>query len=99
VTAVRNRRPETEPDGEVEGRGRSARRDLNNMTDTHATLPISLSVAREVGVEGRLGGQGQRARAARNVEGFDRQRQPACGHLTSQVRAIAEVATAVTKGT
>jgi len=33
------------------------------------------------------------------VEGSDRQRQPSSRNLTNQLRAIAEVATAVTKAT
>jgi len=36
--------------------------------------------------------------AGRNVEGFDRHVTCFAANLTSQVRAIAEVATAVTKG-
>ncbi len=51
---------------------------INNMTNTLATFADQVTtVAREVGVEGRLGGQAQRARRRRHVEGPDRQREPA----------------------
>jgi len=72
---------------------------INNMTDTLATFADQVTtVAREVGVEGRLGGQA-------NVPGADGTWKDLTGNvnlladnLTNQVRAIAEVATAVTKG-
>ena len=54
-------------------------------------------VAREVGTEGKLGGQAN-VQGARCLEGPHRQRQPARAQLTTQVRAIADVSTAVTKG-
>ena len=73
---------------------------INNMTNTLATFADQVTtVAREVGVDGRLGGQ-RTSRA-----------QPAPGRTspatsiswrrisTTQVRAIAEVATAVTRET
>ena len=51
---------------------------INSMIDTLATFADQVTtVAREVGVEGKLGGQAQRARRRRHVEGPDRQRQPA----------------------
>ena len=51
---------------------------INNMTDTLATFADQVTtVAREVGVEGRLGRPGERARRGRNVEGPHRQREPA----------------------
>jgi len=72
---------------------------INNMTNTLATFADQVTtVAREVGVEGRLGGQA-------NVPGADGTWKDLTGNvnlladnLTNQVRAIAEVATAVTKG-
>ena len=51
---------------------------INNMTDTLAIFADQVTtVAREVGVEGRLGGQAQRAGRCRHLEGPDRQREPA----------------------
>jgi len=55
-------------------------------------------VAREVGTEGKLAASAG-ARRRRHLEGPHRQRQFDGHHLTSQVRAIAEVATAVTRAT
>ncbi len=72
---------------------------INEMTDTLATFADQVtSVAREVGVEGKLGGQAE----VRGVSGTwkdltDNVNQLAA-NLTTQVRAITEVATAVTKG-
>ncbi len=46
---------------------------INNMTETLATFADQVtSVAREVGVEGRLGGQANVPGRSRNVEGSDR---------------------------
>ena len=51
---------------------------INSMIDTLATFADQVTtVAREVGVEGKLGGQASRARCRRHVEGPDRQREPA----------------------
>ena len=56
-------------------------------------------VAREVGTEGKLGGQAAGARRRRHLEGPDRQRQLRWpSNLTGQVRNIAEVTTAVANG-
>ncbi|MBV8700861.1 MAG: response regulator, partial [Bradyrhizobium sp.] len=56
------------------------------------------SVAREVGVEGRLGGQANVPGAAGTWKDLTGNVNLLAANLTSQVRAIAEVATAVTKG-
>jgi CheY-like chemotaxis protein/signal transduction histidine kinase/HAMP domain-containing protein len=55
-------------------------------------------VAREVGVEGRLGGQANVPGAAGTWKDLTGNVNLLAANLTSQVRAIAEVATAVTKG-
>jgi len=50
------------------------------MTDTLATFADQVTtVAREVGVEGKLGGPGQGAGCGRHLEGPDREREPARG--------------------
>jgi HAMP domain-containing protein len=55
-------------------------------------------VAREVGVEGRLGGQANVPGAAGTWKDLTGNVNLLAANLTTQVRAIAEVATAVTKG-
>src|SRR3989442_229405 len=72
---------------------------LNNITETLATFADQVtSVAREVGVEGRLGGQANVPGAAGTWKDLTGNVNLLAANLTSQVRAIAEVATAVTKG-
>src|SRR5688572_27709739 len=72
---------------------------INNMTDTLATFSAQVTtVAREVGVEGRLGGQANAPGAAGTWKDLTGNVNLLADNLTNQVRAIAEVATAVTKG-
>ena len=72
---------------------------INSMTDTLATFADQVTtVAREVGVEGKLGGQAKVPGAAGTWKGLTENVNQLAENLTTQVRAIAEVATAVTKG-
>src|SRR5690242_1540238 len=72
---------------------------INNMTDTLAIFADQVtSVAREVGVEGRLGGQANVPGAAGTWKDLTGNVNLLAANLTTQVRAIAQVATAVTKG-
>jgi signal transduction histidine kinase/HAMP domain-containing protein len=72
---------------------------INNMTDTLATFAEQVTnVAREVGVEGRLGGQANVPGAAGTWKDLTGNVNLLAENLTSQVRAIADVATAVTQG-
>jgi HAMP domain-containing protein/CheY-like chemotaxis protein/signal transduction histidine kinase len=72
---------------------------INNMTDTLAIFADQVtSVAREVGVEGRLGGQANVPGAAGTWKDLTGNVNLLAANLTTQVRNIAEVATAVTKG-
>jgi len=72
---------------------------INNMTSTLAIFADQVtSVAREVGVEGRLGGQANVPGAAGTWKDLTGNVNLLAANLTTQVRAIAEVATAVTKG-
>ena len=72
---------------------------INNMTDTLATFAEQVTnVAREVGVEGRLGGQANVPGAAGTWKDLTGNVNLLAANLTNQVRAIADVATAVTKG-
>src|SRR5260221_2846232 len=72
---------------------------INNMTDTLAIFAEQVTtVAREVGVEGRLGGQANVPGAAGTWKDLTGNVNQLSATLTTQVRAIAEVPTAVTKG-
>src|SRR5260221_6918922 len=72
---------------------------INVMTDTLAIFADQVStVAREVGVEGRLGGQATVPGAAGTWRDLTDNVNRLSATLTTQVRAIAEVATAVTEG-
>ena len=69
------------------------------MIDTLATFADQVTtVAREVGVEGKLGGQAKVPGAAGTWKDLTENVNQLAANLTTQVRAIAEVATAVTKG-
>ena len=69
------------------------------MTDTLRIFADEVtSVAREVGIEGKLGGQAKVPGAAGTWRDLTDNVNQLAGNLTSQVRAIAEVSTAVTKG-
>jgi HAMP domain-containing protein len=82
----------------LEGRGRGAGRDHQQHDGTLATFADQVTtVAARSGVEGRLGGR-RTCRAPRHLEGPDGNVNLLAANLTTQVRAIAEVATAVTKG-
>jgi CheY-like chemotaxis protein/signal transduction histidine kinase/HAMP domain-containing protein len=99
VTAVANgdlrQRLTVESKGEVAALADT----INSMTDTLATFADQVtSVAREVGVEGRLGGQAHVPGAAGTWKDLTANVNLLAANLTTQVRAIAEVATAVTKG-
>src|SRR6185437_2241242 len=72
---------------------------INSMIDTLATFAEQVTtVAREVGVEGKLGGQASVPGAAGTWKALTENVNQLAANLTTQVRAIAEVATAVTKG-
>jgi hypothetical protein len=72
---------------------------INYMTDTLAIFADQVtSVAREVGVEGKLGGQANVPGAAGTWRDLTDNVNGLAANLTNQVRAIAEVSTAVTKG-
>ncbi|HEX9291690.1 MAG TPA: response regulator, partial [Anaeromyxobacteraceae bacterium] len=72
---------------------------INGMIDTLATFAEQVTgVAREVGIEGKLGGQAKVPGAAGTWRDLTDNVNQLAANLTTQVRAIAEVATAVTKG-
>ena len=99
VTAVAN--GDLKPKLTVNAKGEVAAlaETINNMTATLATFADQVTtVAREVGVEGRLGGQANVPGAAGTWEELTGNVNLLAANLTTQVRAIAEVATAVTQG-
>ena len=72
---------------------------INNMIDTLGLFADQVtSVAREVGIEGKLGGQANVTGAAGIWRDLTDNVNQLAGNLTTQVRAIAEVSTAVAKG-
>src|SRR5207253_2147634 len=72
---------------------------INSMTDTLRIFSDQVTtVAREVGIEGKLGGQAKVPGAAGTWKDLTDNVNQLAGNLTAQVRAIAEVSTAVTKG-
>src|SRR5581483_11519112 len=72
---------------------------INAMTDTLATFADQVTtVAREVGVEGKLGGQANVPGAYGTWRDLTDNVNQLAANLTTQVRAIAEVSTAVTQG-
>src|SRR5207247_6113654 len=72
---------------------------INEMIETLATFAEQVTtVAREVGVDGKLGGQAKVPGAAGTWKALTENVNQLAANLTTQVRAIAEVATAVTRG-
>ncbi|HKV87158.1 MAG TPA: response regulator, partial [Candidatus Dormibacteraeota bacterium] len=99
VTAVANGNLKGKLTLEAKGEIAALADTINGMTDTLAVFAAQVtSVAREVGVEGRLGGQANVPGAAGTWRDLTDNVNQLSATLTTQVRAIAEVATAVTKG-
>ncbi|HEY1024233.1 MAG TPA: HAMP domain-containing protein [Sphingobacteriaceae bacterium] len=72
---------------------------INEMIDTLAVFADQVTtVAREVGVEGRLGGQASVPGASGTWKDLTENVNQLAQNLTVQVRSISEVASAVTKG-
>src|SRR4029077_18483771 len=85
----------------VEARGEVAELGdtINDMVETLAMFADQVTtVAREVGVEGKLGGQANVPGAAGTWRDLTDNVNQLAANLTTQARAIADVATAVTKG-
>ena len=84
---------------DVRGEILAAEETINTMVDQLNGFAAEVTrVAREVGTEGKLGGQAEVPGVARHVEGPHRQRQLDGVNLTAQVRNIAEVTTAIASG-
>jgi len=99
VTAVANGDLQQKLTVEAKGEIAALAETINGMTETLATFADQVTtVAREVGVEGKLGGQAKVPGAAGTWKGLTENVNQLAANLTTQVRAIAEVATAVTQG-
>jgi signal transduction histidine kinase/DNA-binding response OmpR family regulator/HAMP domain-containing protein len=99
VTAVANGDLRRKLTVEAKGEVAELANTINNMIDTLATFAEQVStVAREVGIEGKLGGQARVPGAAGTWRDLTDNVNQLAANLTTQVRAIGEVATAVTKG-
>ena len=99
VTAVANGNLQRKLSLEAKGEIAALSETINNMIDTLATFADQVTtVAREVGVEGKLGGQAAVPGAAGTWKDLTDNVNQLAANLTTQVRAIAEVATAVTQG-
>jgi signal transduction histidine kinase/HAMP domain-containing protein/DNA-binding response OmpR family regulator len=72
---------------------------FNGMVDQLATFTSEVTrVAREVGTDGKLGGQASVPAVSGSWKDLTESVNAMAGNLTAQVRAIAEVTTAVAKG-
>jgi HAMP domain-containing protein/signal transduction histidine kinase/DNA-binding response OmpR family regulator len=99
VTAVANGDLKQKLTVEAKGEIAALAETINSMIDTLAIFADQVTtVAREVGVEGKLGGQAKVPGAAGTWKMLTENLNQLAATLTTQVRAIAEVATAVTKG-
>jgi HAMP domain-containing protein/CheY-like chemotaxis protein/signal transduction histidine kinase len=99
VTAVADGNLRQKLTVEAKGEVAALAETINNMTDTLATFAEQVTnVAREVGVDGRLGGQAHVPGASGTWLDLTGNVNQLAANLTTQVRAIAEVATAVTEG-
>ena len=99
VTAVANGDLEQQLHLDVKGEIATLVATINSMLVTLSTFADQVSgVARDVGVEGKLGGQADVPGAAGVWRDLTENVNELAGNLTRQVRAIADVATAVTKG-
>ncbi|HXF33549.1 MAG TPA: response regulator, partial [Candidatus Acidoferrales bacterium] len=99
VTAVANGDLKRKLTLEAKGEIAELAETINGMIDTLGTFADQVTtVAREVGFEGKLGGQAAVPGAAGLWRDLTDNVNQLAAQLTSQIRAIGEVATAVTQG-
>src|SRR5690606_7501484 len=99
VTAVANGELSQKLVLEAKGEVAALAETINNMTHTLRIFADQVTtVAREVGIEGKLGGQAKVPGAAGTWRDLTDNVNQLAGNLTTQVRAIGEVSTAVAKG-
>src|SRR6202020_1035324 len=84
---------------DVKGEILELKNTMNTMVDQLNAFASEVTrVAREVGTEGRLGGQAQAPGASGTWKDLTDSVNIMAGNLTDQVRNIAEVATAIANG-
>ena len=99
TTAVANGDLSSKITVDVRGEILELKNTINTMVDQLGSFASEVTrVAREVGTEGKLGGQASVPGAAGTWRNLTDNVNQLAANLTTQVRAIAEVATAVTKG-
>ena len=99
TTAVANGDLSKKITADVRGEFLQLKNTVNAMVDQLNRFAGEVTrVAREVGVEGKLGGQAQSEEVAGVWKDLTDQVNQLAANLTNQVRAIADVATAVTEG-
>ena len=99
TTAVANGDLSKKITADVRGEFLELKNTVNAMVDQLNRFAGEVTrVAREVGVEGKLGGQAQSEEVAGVWKNLTDDVNQLAANLTNQVRAIAEVATAVTEG-
>ncbi|MFD7588349.1 HAMP domain-containing protein [Kitasatospora sp. NPDC059811] len=99
LTAVRDGDFSTKLPGDADGLLGEIATVFNGMVDQLSRFTSEVTrVAREVGTEGRLGGQAQVPGVSGTWEDLTDSVNAMAGNLTTQVRDIAQVATAVAKG-
>ena len=95
----RERRPLAEDHRRGPGRGRRARHTINTMVDQLRSFAAEVTrVAREVGTEGKLGGQARSKGVSGTWRDLTDNVNSMADNLTGQVRNIATVTTAVANG-
>src|SRR5437016_4990472 len=96
TTAVANRAHERQVGTKVRGEKHGLTHTLNTMVDQLSSFAAEVTrVAREVGTEGKLGGQADVKDVAGTWKDLTDSVNSMAGNLTGQVRNIAEVTTAV----
>ncbi|HMC57434.1 MAG TPA: HAMP domain-containing protein, partial [Gemmatimonadaceae bacterium] len=99
MTAVANGDLSQKISVEVQGEVLELKNTINNMVDRLRIFADEVTrVAREVGTEGKLGGQADVPGVAGTWKGLTDSVNAMANSLTMQVRNIADVATSVTKG-
>ena len=99
TTAVANGDLSKKITADVKGEFLELKNTVNAMVDQLNRFAAEVTrVAREVGFEGKLGGQAQSAEVAGVWKDLTDNVNQLAANLTNQVRAIADVATAVTEG-
>ncbi len=99
TTAVANGDLSRKITADVKGEFLELRNTVNAMVDQLNSFAGEVTrVAREVGVEGKLGGQAQSKEVAGVWKDLTDNVNQLAANLTNQVRAISDVATAVTEG-